>query len=376
MVDTVLSDPETIIDSVIIPVRDLVEATTSRIVLERQAINRSGVVHELPEHTWEHWAFTAGGAVFSLNPVDQGRILAVLFHQIIEKLTKADVPFVLLSFPRLVHDSDYLFNKLQHLLPATATLEKARQVHQQIADSKKVRVDGELKRKDGQVCTTIAGIAYPESHELDLLALRREILRLNSALQQAEANLDQSRATCGTLTAQLSAQIEELDRQSKRAAHLEIELAERKSRLDQFSSQTDLLEAQSSELRNRTAILHAQVDEQRSKLAKQQAELAVRNARISEQEAKLLERRQEATDLRTSLASTTEQCAGLSAVKSNLLMQVAESRALAACYEAERELFFRSRSWLLTKPLRAFAHSIRRLRLTASLPIADKNLAP
>ena len=176
IIDSVLRDSAIILDAVIIPVRDLTEAAASRTVLELQAIHRFQPWMLNLEHTVETWGTTPGGVVYSLNPVDQGRLLAVGFHRLIERLTRADVPMLFLDFPRLATDSGYLFGKLRALLPAESTAAQAQAVHATLADPTKIRVGKELKSAaPSQETGTYVGPAYPDVDTLNLVALRREL---------------------------------------------------------------------------------------------------------------------------------------------------------------------------------------------------------
>ena len=65
VIDPLLTASGMVIDAVVIPVRDLVEAATSRIILERQALNRMAPAELLPSHSWEHWGFTPGGRLLA-----------------------------------------------------------------------------------------------------------------------------------------------------------------------------------------------------------------------------------------------------------------------------------------------------------------------
>ncbi len=142
VIDDVLANPLIVLDGVIVPVRDLEEAAASRIVQERQTAHRRHPWMSSLTRGFEQWGTTPGGVVYSLDPVDQARLLAVSFHRLVQRLVKADIPVVLLDFPRLALDADYLFDKLRRFVPAT--LEEGRAAHAEIADPDKIRVGREL----------------------------------------------------------------------------------------------------------------------------------------------------------------------------------------------------------------------------------------
>ena len=63
-VDQILSEKQFKIDAFIVPVRALVEAATSRVVLERRAIHQHNtLMAEEFNRTWETYGHTAGGLV-------------------------------------------------------------------------------------------------------------------------------------------------------------------------------------------------------------------------------------------------------------------------------------------------------------------------
>ncbi len=193
--DDVLGNPAIVIDAVILPVRDLVEAATSRVVVERGATHRVVDWMAEAETATETWGGAPGGVVYSLNPLDQGRLLAVWFHQLVRKLVQAGVPLVLLDFPRLAQDADYLFEQLRPYLPPTATLAQARTVHAGLADPAKIRIGEEREFDAGLVRP---GVAYDSAEATDRMALRREVLRLRSALAAAEARAAEAAALAVT----------------------------------------------------------------------------------------------------------------------------------------------------------------------------------
>ena len=176
IIDTILADPRVAVDGVIVPVRDLIPAATSRLVLEIQARYRN--------YPWlidlrqgiALGGTTPGGAVFTLDPVDQARVLAVSFHHLVQRLVQTDIPLVLLDFPRFARDADYLFCKLRRFLPEGADAAQARQALADIVDPAKLRVERELVAAPSPV---------PTPDALEVMALRREVRRLNEALAAA-----------------------------------------------------------------------------------------------------------------------------------------------------------------------------------------------
>jgi hypothetical protein len=169
-IDELLQHPTVRLRTAIVPVRDLRDAASSRMILERRAIHAKAAWMAERDMPWESWGYTSGGAIFSLNPVDQARLLAVGFHHLMEKLITSDVPVIMLAFPRLVEDADYLFRALRSVLPEGTTIAQARVAHARTANATKVRV-----RAAPEARTSLRG---PSSAELDRQGLQREVLRL------------------------------------------------------------------------------------------------------------------------------------------------------------------------------------------------------
>jgi len=92
---------------------------------------------------------------------------------------------VLLSFPRLVQDADYLYRQLAPVLPATIDEAAAIAVHARVADPAKVRV-GEGGR-DSTIET------------LDRVALNREIERLQRRIGALESETTALREHAGAI---------------------------------------------------------------------------------------------------------------------------------------------------------------------------------
>jgi hypothetical protein len=186
IIDEVLADPGIALDAVVIPMRDLLEASASRTIVELSTLHRRSPWMTALEKPWSDLGCTPGGIVYSLSPVDQARLLAVGFHHLVERLVQADVPLIFLAFPRMVEDADYLYEKLRPFLPPGLTREAARQAHRHIAAVNMVRVGAELHRESGRVHDLgAAGRGSPSLERLDNIALRREVERLRAQLANA-----------------------------------------------------------------------------------------------------------------------------------------------------------------------------------------------
>jgi hypothetical protein len=180
-------------DAVVIPVRDLAEAAISRSVVERRAIHQNAAWMSELNPSWEQWGHVPGGIIYSLNPVDQGRLLAVGFHHLVQRLVAADIPIIFVAFPRLAEDSGYLLDKLRPLLAPEVGEAMFRAAHARVADESKIRVSGEIHFTSCRIQPHFANVVgYPSHDELDAIALRRELGRLRlqiSGLQQETSSL-------------------------------------------------------------------------------------------------------------------------------------------------------------------------------------------
>ena len=134
-------------DAVIVPVRDLGDAAASRLTLQHQSIISSQAWTTDLKEPWDVWATVPGGLIYSMQQVDAERLLAVGFHQLVERLTREDIPIVFLHFPRFVQDASYLFSRLKAFIPGL-TEEEARKAFDLVAAPKKVRSTTVADRRD------------------------------------------------------------------------------------------------------------------------------------------------------------------------------------------------------------------------------------
>jgi len=193
--ERLLARDDIVVDAVILPMRGIVEAAASRTLNELRA---RCAIETVPDDCtlWESWGTTPGGIVYSLNPLDQARLLAVGFHELVHALVKKEVPIVLLDFPRFVEDAEYLCAKLQPVLGDKVSRARALEAHQRLAEPGKVRVGRDLALDangplTGAGGTFTLGPGFPDHGALDRVALRRELDRARARAAEAERQFAQ-----------------------------------------------------------------------------------------------------------------------------------------------------------------------------------------
>ena len=174
LIDQLLADNSIVLDAVIVPIRDLREAASSRTINEFRNFAEQTAGSTKLDQPWENWGHTPGGVIYSMHPLDQARILAHGLYRLLERLAAADIPVILISFPRFAEDADYLYHKLAPLLNNPPPIASARRAHAGLSDPAKIRVAREIAETDLQ--------------RLDRAGLNREIERLRQRIALLEQN--------------------------------------------------------------------------------------------------------------------------------------------------------------------------------------------
>jgi hypothetical protein len=334
-VQELLDDPAIALDGVIVPIRDLVEATSSRVIQQLQAVHQEAPWTTLMATTWEHWGATAGGTIFSLNPIDEARLLAVGFHRLIERLVQADIPIVLVAFPRFATDPDYLHRKLAPLLTADITIAQARDAHAAAFRAANVRVGRELSGADGVASAVVGGLQGPALQALDGAALKREVNRLRGQLNEA--------------VAQGEAFVRERNELANEASRLRSELREATALHDALAQERDALKQERDTIRDQLAI---EVGSLRHRLHEAKTQCAAvaqaRDGLRDQLEAQMI--RTAESELRRTTAEGERD-----ALRERLEHQRDEQARLVQEIFALRV----SRSWRATRPLRALGSVLR-----------------
>lgn len=329
------------IDVLILPMRDLTEAATSRVLQERIALP---VQPHRPVQ--EVYCLTPGGAVQSLDPTDQARLLAVGFHELLGWAVRNTIPVVLLDFPRLVEDGDYLVDALWPWLGAHTDRDAARAAFDALADPSRIRI------KDGGVDGGAEAVAVgesdvPSAEELDRAALLVLLGERADEVQAFKAETWQAHLQ--------AAHYQELHEQTK----------------------TELWQ---------THLQFANVQETLAEVRRQAWSLGLREARAQEQIIVFRDQRDQARDelMRASIrldaaerafTASREQVeatrAELAATKQRLRTDrhhLAEVRGQLAIAQAKLREVYTSRRWRFSKPLQVLGGP-RHVDASAAAPI-------
>lgn len=106
--DSLKRDPSLVIDCALVPMRDLKAAAESRVSVQEKTAGAQ-TEPRLP-----------GGLWLTADPTEQQAVLQEQLSNLIACLARYDIPLLLLWYPRLVKDPEYLYNKLKFLLGQTS----------------------------------------------------------------------------------------------------------------------------------------------------------------------------------------------------------------------------------------------------------------
>jgi hypothetical protein len=188
-IQQLLDAPHIHVDEILIPIRRLSEAASSRIIQEfKQQHNALPDLSDM-ENTWTDWAATPGGVIYSLEPIDQARILAHGLHILIENAEAREVPYRFLSFPRFLEDPAYLYRRIKHVLRSDLEVDEFCEIAHRIYETQSVRVGNELKDEHAQPSSGEAFSALPSATYLEKIAMGREIAELRAKIAALEAQI-------------------------------------------------------------------------------------------------------------------------------------------------------------------------------------------
>ena len=360
-IDRLLKEPGIALDGVIIPMRGLVEAATSRVLNELRARYAN---EALPDDLtlWESWGTTAGGVTYSLNPIDQARLLALGFHQLMNALVRHEIPVVLLDFPRFIEDADYLHRKLQPLLGDKVGQAQALEAYRALVDPLKVRVGRELA-EHAAACIPAgvvghAGVqrpvlAFPPHAVLDRIALKRELDKLRERAAQCVQQLAEAEsraAACMEVVEGLRCDVTTLQ---ARAADKELKTTIALAGEAAMKHRSMLLMQALSEAQNHIGKLVASASDDALRTAQHRREQEQHRGEAEFQCSQLERQRaqlaQQFSQLETQRSQLEQQH-----VKTENMQQQAIQQQAASDWLCQRVIALEnSRSWRITAPMRA-----------------------
>ncbi|WP_277187171.1 hypothetical protein [Caballeronia sp. BR00000012568055] len=318
-VDQLLERNDVTIDAVIMPMRDLVEAASSRVILEMRSRYGDDRLND-DVRQWETWGWTPGGMVYSMNPIDQARLLALGFHDAVFALVKKQIPIVFVDFERMIADAEYAWSALEPALKHKTDRARALAAHAKTADASKIRVGAAtVRRVDDQMSgvnrepSPVMHVEHPSMARLDRAAILRELNTVRSAHEQANHALAQQTERANTLDLRLNAVETQQMHQS-----------------DALDAELNILRAQLARAREALTAANANAERERLNFAQQRA---LERGKVTKTEG----------DLR----ALQEQYDRITAHAHTLTMALRELET--------------SNSWKLTRPLRGLSMFLRSL---------------
>ena len=177
----------------------------------------------------------ARGVTYSLEPLDQARILAHSLHRIIEPLVDGEIPIHFLKFPKFTRDIEYLHRRLMPVLPAEMSFGEFSARAAPVIDVRKVRTTWELSaQRPGTGTPTAAddgrpihdAVELPSFETMDQIALKRELRSVAGALQTMTAERNELAAQHEALTADRNDLLAQRNAIAADCANLEARLAD------------------------------------------------------------------------------------------------------------------------------------------------------
>jgi len=172
-------------DHLLIPMRNLEDAAESRVMQDLAAIHRGGGADEAwpPDSTWDTWGVVPGGITYSLEPLDQARILAVALHRQLEVAVRYEVPIIFLDFPRMVEDEAYAYRVLAPVIGEKVSEDAFGETFVAIADRSMVRVGAKAVEE-------AKGISRgSELAEIDTRAMRMALASTRGEMRSARVSM-------------------------------------------------------------------------------------------------------------------------------------------------------------------------------------------
>lgn len=121
----------------LVPIRDVRHAAVSRSVQERFSRMSAG---DLDAWAWDTWGAVAGGAVYETSAAGIESALQRGLWRLLEVSSRRGLATVILNFPRIVSDFEYLWSQVGAYVSPRISEAEARAAWTSIAQTDKVRI--------------------------------------------------------------------------------------------------------------------------------------------------------------------------------------------------------------------------------------------
>ena len=173
----------------IVPIRDLRHAALSRSVQERFSVMSSG---DLDTWAWDTYGTVAGGAVFDSSVSGIQEVLREGLWRLLEVASKRGIPIVILNFPRIVSDFDYLWSQLAPFVGERTTEVEALAAWQAIAKVDKVRI---ADKPVSMETDELQALVRMQISQMEKVSRERDVMLTQRDAAQAERDAVQAEIT-------------------------------------------------------------------------------------------------------------------------------------------------------------------------------------
>ena len=212
----------------IVPIRDLEIAATSRSVNDRAARHDDGTNHYW---RWTDWGSVPGGAIYSTSVAEQERLLALGLWRLLDVASSRGMKVLIISFPKFVMDFEYLWRELSPYLEKRIVKSEAKTAFDNVVDSTLIRQPTE---KYELSLPEAIGLLESKSKSISSLSkevdgLSRRNFKIESLYVKKDAELEQKKSELEQMKSELEQKKSELEQKKS-------ELEQKKSELVAISN--------------------------------------------------------------------------------------------------------------------------------------------
>ena len=170
----------------IVPLRDLKQAATSRSVLDRASRKDDGTQHYW---SWSDWGTIPGGGIYSASVEEQQRILTLGLWRLLDAAVSKGMKVLVLGFPKFAEDFEYLWGQISPYIEERITKDEAREVFNSIIDYSKIKTSKGIQSD----ITMVEAIELLKIKSNSIASLTNELELLKIDLERSDIELQKVR---------------------------------------------------------------------------------------------------------------------------------------------------------------------------------------